>query len=116
MWFYPQAGVITLSEFEGDLIVGLQSGEVGRFDPRERRFIWKVSFGTDGAPSRPLRFPHALMISLSRGGLYIIDPDTGALRDQFNPGNGILAPLTLSEDGWLYATSLSGHLYAFAPR
>ena len=31
-------------------------------------------------------------------------------------GSGLLAPLTLSESGWLYTSSLSGFLYAFSPR
>ena len=115
-WFHPIAGVITMSALDGDLILGLQHGEVGRFNPQSKRFSWRVSFGTDGAPSRAQRFPYGLAVSLSRGGLYVLDAQTGALRDQFSAGSGLLAPLTLSESGWLYTSSLSGFLYAFSPR
>ena len=67
-------------------------------------------------PSRALIFPRGLAVSLSRGGLYVLDARTGALRDQLSAGSGVLAPLALSGEGWLYASSLSGFLYAFAPR
>lgn len=115
-WFHPIAGVISMSSLDGDLILGLQHGEVGRFNPESKRFLWRVGFGTDGAPSRVHRFPYGLAVSLSRGGLYILDAQTGSLRDQFSAGSGLLAPLMLTESGWLYVSSLSGFLYAFSPR
>ncbi len=115
-WFHPIAGVITLSEHEGDLIVGLQHGELGRFNVQSKEFLWRARFGTDGAPSRVLSFTRGLAVSLSRGGLYVLDARSGELRDQFSPGSGVLAPLAMSDEGWLYASSLSGFLYAFAPR
>ena len=115
-WFYPLAGIVTLSPFEGDLILGLQHGELGRFSTFNRAFNWRVSFGTDGVPQRPVRFPHGIAVSLSRGGLYVLDVHTGELRDQFSPGSGMQGALALSNDGWLYATSLNGFLYAFSPR
>jgi outer membrane protein assembly factor BamB len=115
-WFHPIAGVVTMGEFEGDLIIGLQHGELGRFSPFNRQFIWRVRFGTDGAPTRTIRFPHGLITSLSRGAVYVLDAHKGTLRDQFNPGSGVLAPARLSEDGWLYLSSLNGFLYAFSPR
>ena len=115
-WFHPIAGVITLSEHEGDLIVGLQHGELGRFQVQDKAFVWRVRFGTDGAPSRVQAFPRGLAVSLSRGGLYVLDARSGELRDQFSPGSGVLAPMAMSPEGWLYASSLSGFLYAFSPR
>ena len=115
-WFYPLAGVVTLSPFEGDLILGMQHGELGRFSTFNRSFNWRVKFGTDGVPQRPVRFPHGIAVSLSRGGLYVLDVHTGELRDQFSPGSGMQGALALSHDGWLYATSLNGFLYAFSPR
>ena len=115
-WFYPLAGIVTLSPFEGDLILGMQHGELGRFSPFNRSFNWRVKFGTDGVPLRPVRFPHGIAVSLSRGGLYVLDVHTGELRDQFSPGSGMQGTLALSNDGWLYATSLNGFLYAFSPR
>jgi outer membrane protein assembly factor BamB len=115
-WFYPLAGVVTLSPFEGDLILGMQHGELGRFSTFNRSFNWRVKFGTDGVPLRPVRFPHGLAVSVSRGGLYVLDVHTGELRDQFSPGSGMQGALALSTDGWLYATSLNGFLYAFSPR
>lgn len=115
-WFFPQEGIITLSSFEGDLILGLQHGEVGRFSPLDRAYRWRVVFGTDGAPQRPIIFPHGVAFTLSRGGLYVLDVHTGELRDQFSSGSGLQGRLALSSDGWLYATSLNGFLYAFSPR
>lgn len=115
-WFFPQEGIITLAGFEGDLILGLQHGEVGRFSPTDRAFRWRVSFGTDGAPLRPLIFPHGIAFTLSRGGLYVLDAHTGELRDQFTSGSGLQGHLALSEDGWMYATSLNGFVYSFSPR
>lgn len=115
-WFQPIAGIVTMTALEGDLVLGLQHGEVGRFNPQLKRFVWRVTFGTDGAPSRVKPFPYGIMVSLSRGGLYVLDAQTGALRDQFSTGSGILSPLTVSEQGWLYVSSLNGYLYAFSPR
>ena len=115
-WFHPLAGVISMADVDGDLVFGLQHGELGRFNLQDKRFLWRVTFGTDGAPSRVHRFPYGLAVTLSRGGLYILDAQTGALRDQFSAGSGLLAPLSLSEDGWLYVSSLNGYLYGFSPR
>ena len=115
-WFYPIAGVVTMSGFEGDLIIGLQHGELGRFNVLDRSFLWRISFGTDGAPQRVVRFPYGLVLTLSRGGLYVLDAHSGQLRDQFTSGSGLQGPLAFSEDGWLYTSSLNGYLYAFSPR
>jgi len=115
-WFHPVAGIISMTSQGEDLVVGLQHGEVGRFSPQDKRYVWRVSFGTDGAPSRVQRFPYGLAVSLSRGGLYILDAESGALRDQLSVGSGLLAPLKVSEAGWVYVSSLNGYLYALAPR
>ncbi len=115
-WFYPIAGVVTMSEFEGDLILGLQHGELGRLSVLDRVFTWRVSFGTDGAPQRIIKFPYGIALTLSRGGLYVLDAHSGELRDQFTSGSGLQGPLAFSEDGWLYTSSLNGYLYAFSPR
>ena len=105
-----------MSDFEGDLILGLQHGELGRFNVLDRSFSWRVRFGTDGAPQRVIRFPYGLALTLSRGALYVLDAHSGELRDQFTAGSGLQGPLAYSEDGWLYASSLNGYLYAFSPR
>ena len=115
-WFYPIAGIVTMSEFEGDLVIGLQHGELGRLNVLDRSFSWRVRFGTDGAPQRIVRFPYGLALTLSRGGLYVLDAHSGELKDQFTAGSGLQGALALSEDGWLYASSLNGYLYAFSPR
>lgn len=115
-WFYPLAGVVSLTSFEGDLIVGMQHGELGRFSTFNRSFSWRVTFGTDGVPQRVIRFPYGLAVTLSRGGLYILDAQSGELRDQYSSGSGLRESLALSPEGWLYATSQKGFLYAFSPR
>jgi outer membrane protein assembly factor BamB len=115
-WFYPIAGIVTMSDFEGDLIVGLQHGELGRFSVLDRSFTWRVRFGTDGAPQRLIRFPYGIALTVSRGGLYVLDAHSGQLRDQFSAGSGLQGPLAFSKDGWLYTSSLNGYLYAFSPR
>ena len=75
-----------MSEFEGDLIIGLQHGELSRFSVFDRSFSWRVRFGTDGAPQRLVRFPYGVALTVSRGGLYVLDAHSGELRDQFSSG------------------------------
>ena len=115
-WFYPLAGVVSLAALDGDLIVGLQHGEVARFNPLSKQITWRARFGTEGAPSRPQRFPYGLAVTLSRGALYVLNAETGAVRDQLSAGSGLLSPIAMSEQGWLYVSSLNGFLYAFSPR
>jgi outer membrane protein assembly factor BamB len=115
-WFHPLAGIISLTAYQDSLILGLQYGEVGRFDPQDRAFMWRISVDADGVPQRVLKFPHGLAFTLTRGGLYVLNANTGELRDQFSSGSGLQSALALSTDGWLYTTSLSGFLYAFSPR
>lgn len=116
LWFYPIAGIVTMSSFEGDLILGLQHGELGRFSVFDRSFSWRVRFGTDGAPQRLVSFPYGVALTVSRGGLYVLDAHSGELRDQFSAGSGLQGSIAFSEDGWLYTSSLNGYLYAFSPR
>lgn len=115
-WFYPLEGVISLAPLEGDLIIGMQHGELGRFNPFNRSFTWRVTFGSDGVPRRVIHFPYGIAVTLSRGGLYVLDAQSGELRDQFSSGSASQEALVLSADGWLYTTTQGGFLYAFSPR
>ena len=115
-WFFPIEGIVRLNAVENDLLVGLQHGELGRFSTGDRAFRWRLRFGGEGFPSRPILFHRGIVVGVSRGGLYVINAQDGQIKDQFDAGSGLLAPLTLSKDGHLYVSSLDGYLYAFAPR
>lgn len=115
-WFHAVQGVITLGQSDEDLLVGLHHGSVARFSTKEKNFVWRVKFASEGVPSRFIYYPHTFVTTLSRGGLYVLDSQSGALRDEFHPGQGILAPLSVDPEGWFYVSSLRGFLYAFKHR
>jgi outer membrane protein assembly factor BamB len=115
-WFFPIEGIVRLNAIENDLLIGLQHGEIGRFSTSDHAFRWRLQFGGEGFPSRPIVFHQGIVVGVSRGGLYVLNAQDGQIKDQFDAGSGLLAPLTLSKEGHLYVSSLDGYLYAFAPR
>jgi len=75
--------------------------------------IWRQGLTQAGDLTEPIAAGRLLLFSASRAGLFIVDRDTGALLEVFNPGSGICAPATLDPSGRrLYVLSNGGALYA----
>ena len=55
-WFFPIEGIVRLNAVENDLLIGLQHGEIGRFSTGDQAFRWRLKFGGEGFPSRPILF------------------------------------------------------------
>lgn len=84
-------------------------------DGRTGHVIYRRGLTGAGAVTSPQVIGPYLVFTGSRTGLYIVDRDTGRLRQTFFPGRGMCASPTVDEANHrLYALSNGGTLYAFA--
>jgi outer membrane protein assembly factor BamB len=80
---------------------------------RDGRIVWRQGLTEAGDLTRPLIFERYLIFSGSRAGMFIVDRETGALLELFNPGHGVCAAPTIDvANRRLYLLSNSGSLYA----
>jgi outer membrane protein assembly factor BamB len=80
---------------------------------RAGRVVWRQGLTSAGDLTPPQVIGRYLVFTGSRAGLFVVDRDTGALLETFNPGRGICGAPTLDlANGRLYVLSNSGALYA----
>ncbi len=111
-WMLPQPGITGLATYEGDLIVSSDRGLLLRVDPSTAKVVWQVRFQSEGAPSAPTVAAGVVLVGLSRGSMYFIDPTSGRVLRRFASGQGFSAPAGGS-DGAVSVLSNGGVLYAF---
>jgi outer membrane protein assembly factor BamB len=111
-WRVPTEGVGAIAPF-GDRLYfaaprqGLQATDL------EGHVIWRQGLTEAGDLTPPLVVGRYLVFSGSRAGLFVVDRDSGELRELFNPGQGICASATLDLAARrLYILSNGGTLYA----
>jgi outer membrane protein assembly factor BamB len=75
--------------------------------------LWRQGLAEAGDLTPPVAVGPYLIFSGSRAGLFIVDRQSGVLRQLFNPGHGACAAPALSADGHdLYLLANSGSVYA----
>ncbi len=116
LWSYPLPGIVSLSRIDDTLLLGLQNGEMLRWNPTTKSSIYRIQFDEDGVPQRPVLIGPYVMVSLSRGGFYVFDQKDGKIRDIFTPGSPMSKHISTTADGWVYVSSQNGYLYAFSHR
>jgi outer membrane protein assembly factor BamB len=115
VWNVPITGAVQLIAHDEDIIIGLESGQMARLRGLDGFMQWRTRFGRSaGAPGAPVLLDNDLAVAFSNGGLHTLSADDGRPINQFTPGNGIHAPLTVASDGRLFFVSDGGVLYAFA--
>ena len=76
--------------------------------------LWRQGTRGGGEPADPVVAGELLIYTLASDGVFLADRRTGELYEWFNPGEGVSATPTYSEeDGTLYVMSNRGFLYAF---
>jgi outer membrane protein assembly factor BamB len=75
--------------------------------------LWRQGTRGGGEPAQPIVAGDLLIYTLATDGVYIADRKTGEIYEWFNPGEGVSATPTYTEDGALYIMSNRGILYAF---
>jgi outer membrane protein assembly factor BamB len=78
---------------------------------KQGRVLWRQGSAGDGEPTIPLIADDYLMVSMSQGGLFVTDKNTGRLLQYFDPGYGISAK-PLWTGSRIYVLSNSAILYA----
>jgi outer membrane protein assembly factor BamB len=84
-------------------------------DIATKETLWKTPY-EKGVGLTPSRFENLLMIPTSQDPTYFLNIETGKVEGTFSFGSGTMAPLAVSDDGWVYALSNSGNLHAFKLR
>lgn len=76
------------------------------------RILWRQGLSEAGALTPPTVVGRYLVFSGSRAGVFIVDRETGALLEVFNPGHGVCAePMIDDQSSRLYVLSNGGSLY-----
>ncbi len=79
------------------------------------RVVWRQGLTEAGDITSPVIFGRYLLFSGSRAGMFVVDRETGALLEMFNPGHGVCAAPTLDvAQRRIYVLSNSGALYALS--
>ena len=113
-WLYPYSGITSTALALGDVIAGVDRGEVLRVSTSDGRLVWRTRL-PGGAPSEAVVSSSYLLVSQSRGALHFLDSANGRPVTQFRPGYGIDAPATVGQDGTAYLLTNGGVLYGFRP-
>ena len=112
-WRFPVQGASSASVTDDRLyFVSAQSG-IHSLD-LEGRLLWRQHLRA-GTPRAPRVKGRALFVTLSEGGLYVVDCLSGRLMQQFNPGGGVSSEPLLTRDS-MYLLSNQGQLYALTLR
>jgi outer membrane protein assembly factor BamB len=111
-WTLPQPGITGLATYEGDLLVTSDRGLLLRVDAATARVVWQVRFDSEGAPSAPTVAAGVVLVGMSRGSMYFIDPTAGRVLRRFASGQGFSAPAG-GTDGAVSVLSNGGVLYSF---
>jgi outer membrane protein assembly factor BamB len=82
---------------------------------RDGNVVWRQGLTQAGDLTQPVIFGRYLLFSGSKAGMFVVDRETGALVELFNPGHGMCAPPTLDvAQRKVYILSNSGALYALS--
>jgi outer membrane protein assembly factor BamB len=82
---------------------------------REGHVLWRQGLTQAGDLTQPMVFGRYLLFSGSKAGMFVVDRETGALLELFNPGHGICAAPTLDlAQRRVYVLSNSGALYGLS--
>jgi outer membrane protein assembly factor BamB len=111
-WTLPQPGITGLAAYEGDLVASSDRGLLLRVDLATAKVVWQVRFESEGAPSAPTVAAGVVMVGLSRGSMYFVDPASGRVLRRFASGQGFSAPAA-GNDGAVSVLSNGGVLYSF---
>ena len=114
-WNVPITGAVHMIGHDEDVIVGLDEGQLLRMRGVDGFVQWRTRFGRDsGAPGEPVLIGGDLLVGLSKGGMHALDAYSGRPINQFSPGNGIHAPLTVGADGRVFFLSDGAVIYGFS--
>lgn len=108
-WRYPVRGASSAA-VAGDRLYFVSSQEGIHSMDLEGRLRWRQRV-EGGNPQTPRVRGRALFVTLSEGGLYIVDRVSGRLMQRFNPGGGVSSAPLLTRDS-LYLLSNQGQLFA----
>jgi outer membrane protein assembly factor BamB len=82
---------------------------------RDGHVLWRQGLTEAGDLTQPMIVGRYLVFSGSRAGMFVVDRETGALLELFNPGHGVCASPTFdAATRRLYVLSNSGSLYALS--
>jgi outer membrane protein assembly factor BamB len=75
--------------------------------------LWRQGTRGGGEPATPVVDGELLVYTLAGDGVYLADRKTGEVYEYFQPGEGVSATPTATDDGGLFVMSNRGILYAF---
>jgi outer membrane protein assembly factor BamB len=111
-WRRGIEGASALRVDRGRLYVAAPREGLAAFSP-DGEVLWRQGLADAGDLTPPQAVGPYLIFSGSRAGLFIVDRQTGVLRQLFNPGHGACASPAVSADGHeLYLLANSGSVYA----
>ncbi|HVZ72179.1 MAG TPA: PQQ-binding-like beta-propeller repeat protein [Polyangia bacterium] len=111
-WRLGIEGVGTVTPSDGKLYFAAPRQGLHAID-ESGRVLWRQGLTAAGDLTPPVVLGHYLVFTGSRAGLFVVDRDTGALFETFNPGRGICGAPTIDlENGRIYVLSNGGALYA----
>jgi len=110
---FPITGITQMLEQDGQSLILCLEHSIIRID-LEGRLIWSHELGDLGSPGEPVVVDRYLSFSSSRGGLHILDVDTGQSLALFRPRDSLFAPPTMARDGSIFF-STGSYLYALRP-
>ena len=111
-WHYDLDGVSSLAVFSGRVILSSSKTGVHCLDS-DGHPLWQQAIGKAGELSPPLLVRNLVLVSTTRGGLYVVDAEGGELAGYFPPGNGASAAPT-SDGKNVYWLTNNGYFYAFS--
>ena len=111
-WRLAIEGVGDVSATDGHLYFVAPRQGLHAIEP-DGRVIWRQGLTEAGDVTRPVGLGRYLVFSGSRAGLFVVDRESGALIETFNPGYGICASATVDpSSNRLFVLSNGGALYA----
>jgi hypothetical protein len=111
-WRVATEGVGAVTPFEDRLYFAAPRQGLHATD-LEGHVVWRQGLTEAGDLTAPIVLGRYLVFSGSRAGLFVVERDSGALVELFNPGQGICAAPTIDlESRRLYVLSNGGTLYA----
>ena len=112
-WRLPTEGAGPLTLIDGRLYFAAPREGLHAVAQKDAQILWRQALADSGDLSAPMAVGPYLVLSGSRGGLFIVEPLTGKVLEVFNPGQGICASATYDpERKLIYVLSNGGTLYA----